>query len=102
MRPKLSDTKRHRRVLHLSPRLARGNVKTSYEGWIQWAKVVLIEEGIGRVKIYRLAQRLKVTRGGFYHHFDGLQDLLQALLNTWRGQNRFIDELGESPRTSQA
>ena len=34
-------------------------------------------------EVAALAAALKVTRGGFYWHFKGRQDLLDALLDDW-------------------
>src|SRR3546814_4139480 len=53
------------------------------------ARVALIEDGIEGVKVDRLAKRVKVTRGGFYHHFKNHNQLLDELLLTWKTQNRF-------------
>ncbi|MGH8506963.1 MAG: TetR/AcrR family transcriptional regulator, partial [Stenotrophobium sp.] len=67
-------------------------IKVTVEGWLNAAKVALIEEGIGGVIVDRLATRLKVTRGGFYHHFKSTHNLLEALLEDWQKTNRFIPE----------
>jgi len=53
------------------------------EDWILAARKALIRGGIGAVRIVPLAEALKVTRGGFYWHFKGRQDLLDALLDDW-------------------
>jgi len=53
------------------------------EDWILAARKALIRGGIGAVRIVPLAAALKVTRGGFYWHFKGRQDLLDALLDDW-------------------
>jgi AcrR family transcriptional regulator len=52
--------------------------------WIDEARDVLAAEGIAEIKIDALARRLGVTRGSFYWHFDGRDDLLAALLDDWR------------------
>jgi AcrR family transcriptional regulator len=92
MSRKLSSSKRQQRELNVPRPHRRGNIKIPYEGWLEAAKVVLIEEGIGFVRIDRLAKRLKVTRGGFYYHFKSHNALLEGLLNLWRSQNRFVAE----------
>jgi AcrR family transcriptional regulator len=51
---------------------------------IDEARAALIEEGIGGVKIDRLAARLGVTRDGFYHNFEDREALLSALLDLWK------------------
>ncbi len=67
-----------------------GNVKVPKEGWLECAKQALIEEGIGSVKADRLARRLGITRGSFYHYFNSVKELLDELLEYWRTSNRFI------------
>ena len=61
----------------------RGNTKTTREDWISAAKKLFVEEGMERVKIDRLAKKLKVTRGGFYWFFKNRKDLLDAILAEW-------------------
>lgn len=61
----------------------RGNTKNTREDWLMEAQRVLINEGVDRVKVDRLAKNLKVTRGGFYWFFKNRQDLLNALLDDW-------------------
>ncbi len=65
--------------------------------WLACARAVLVEEGIAAVKVDRLAQRLGVTRGGFYHHFRDHADLLARLLAHWEEQARFLPP-GRTPR----
>lgn len=55
--------------------------------WILMARKALILGGVGAVRIVPLAKKLKVTRGGFYWHFQGRQDLLDALLQDWVENN---------------
>lgn len=57
------------------------------EDWQAVARQALIEEGIGAVRVERLAKTLGVTRGGFYWRFRNLDDLLAALVEDWRGSN---------------
>lgn len=90
MSKKLNSSTRQKRVLRVPPPHRKGNIKIPYQGWLECAKVVLIEEGIGMVKVDRLAKRLKVTRGGFYYHFKNPHALLEALLEMWRTQNPFV------------
>ena len=88
----LTATRRQKRTLKIPAPGRKGNIKVTIEGWINAARVALIEEGIGAVKIDRLAQRLKVTRGGFYHHFKSPLKLLEALLEDWQANNHFTPE----------
>jgi hypothetical protein len=42
------------------------------DDWIQAGYALLAEEGIQAIKIDRLCDRLGVTKGSFYWHFDGM------------------------------
>jgi AcrR family transcriptional regulator len=67
--------------------------KTPPETWVATARKALIEEGVQGVKVDRLAQRLGVTRGGFYKHFADRDDLLDRLLQLWESENVFAVDL---------
>lgn len=73
-------------------RVTSTKTKVPRETWIETARRVLIEEGIAGVKVDRLANRLGVTRGGFYHNFGDREILLQALLDHWEATCRFLPE----------
>ena len=52
----------------------------------EYAKVgleLLAESGIGGVTIATACARLGVTKGSFYHHFTGVSDLRDAMLDYW-------------------
>jgi len=49
--------------------------------WLDAAVQTLIEEGIDAVRIDRLATKLGITRGSFYHHYENRDDLLRAVLD---------------------
>ncbi len=51
--------------------------------WIDAAHDALVEEGIEGVRIDRLCRALGVTKGSFYHHFDGRDALLAAVADEW-------------------
>jgi AcrR family transcriptional regulator len=57
------------------------------DDWIHAARQSLIEEGIGAVRVERLAKKFGVTRGGFYWRFHNLEDLQDALVQDWRAAN---------------
>jgi AcrR family transcriptional regulator len=66
---------------------ARNDAKGSSLGvddWIAAANDLLVSENIRGVQISALCLKLKVTKGSFYWHFSGREDLLRALLNSWR------------------
>src|SRR5262245_22998457 len=56
----------------------------SVEDWVAAANDLLVSENIRGVQIPALCLRLKVTKGSFYWHFSGREDLLRALLESWR------------------
>ncbi|WP_179957745.1 TetR/AcrR family transcriptional regulator [Exilibacterium tricleocarpae] len=81
-----------------SENTARGNTKNTREDWLAEARKVLIEEGVDRVKIDRLAKNLKVTRGGFYWFFKNREDLLNSLLEDWMDSKN--DPLSQAMQTA--
>ena len=89
MKRKRISTRRQKRELVIPKPPRNGNIKITREGWLNCARVALIEDGIDGVKVDRLAQRVKVTRGGFYYHFKNHHQILGELLMAWKSQNRF-------------
>ena len=55
--------------------------------WIKAAYEVLTREGVERVRILTLAEKLGITRGSFYWHFKSRDELLQALIEEWQQKN---------------
>ncbi|RKP43407.1 TetR/AcrR family transcriptional regulator [Trinickia fusca] len=51
--------------------------------WIAAGFDALDQEGYPGVSAERLARRLNVTRGSFYHHFRSKEDFVRALLAQW-------------------
>lgn len=68
---------------------------TSRERWIDEGMRVLAEEGVSGVRIDRVAKRLGLTKGSFFHHFDGVAAYRTALLQRWEGQT--LDDRGDAP-----
>jgi len=66
--------------------------KNTVEDWVAAALRTLIDEGIARVKVDRLANRLGVTRGGFYHNFRDRDHLLDLMLEQWESTCRFLPD----------
>lgn len=64
-----------------------GNVKVTRADWLNVAMDVLISDGVERVKVLALAERMNVSRSSFYWYFKSRQDLLDALLKTWEQTN---------------
>ena len=69
---------------HVAGSLAGGN-RLGREDWLEHALEVLREEGIQGVRVERLARDLKVTKGSFYWHFSGRQELLSAMAERYAG-----------------
>ncbi len=53
------------------------------DDWLVEALMTLAREGIGAVRIERLARYLGVTKGSFYWHFKDRPELLDRLLQHW-------------------
>lgn len=74
------------------------------ERWLDEGLVVLGELGINGVRIDRLAERLGLSKGSFYHHFAGMAGYRLALLDHFEGRftARYIDaveaEVWPNPR----
>ena len=66
--------------------------KVPAASWLHAAREALIDQGIDAVKVDRLARRLGVTRGGFYHHFTDRDALLSQLLQDWLEHVVFVAE----------
>ena len=66
--------------------------RLSRTDWLIAARDTLITEGKDALKIERLAKKLNVTRGGFYWHFRGRDDLLDALLISWEKETNVLFE----------
>jgi AcrR family transcriptional regulator len=68
------------------------------QAWIDAAYRILVEKGVEQVRILPLARRLGVTRGSFYWHFTGRQNLLDALVELWEAKNtRAVIEAATCP-----
>jgi AcrR family transcriptional regulator len=55
--------------------------------WLSSALSIFVSEGIDAVRITRLAETLKVTRGSFYWHFSNRDDLIDTLVQYWKNKN---------------
>jgi AcrR family transcriptional regulator len=76
-----------------------GGNKDGKDRWISAGLDVLAEGGVEQVRVEVVAERLGVTKGGFYRRFRDRRALLDAILEEWsRGRIAAIDrqtELGE-------
>lgn len=66
--------------------------KNTIQDWIDAATRMLVDEGIAGLKIDRLANRLGVTRGGFYHHFKDRDEFFDKLILHWEETCRFLPD----------
>ena len=68
--------------------------------WVEAGLAELAEGGIERVRVEVVAERLGVTKGGFYRRFKDRRALLDAILDTWsKGRIEAINQqlaLGEA------
>lgn len=53
--------------------------------WVQEALALIGEEGLGAVKIDRVAGRLGATKGSFYWHFTDLASFMDEVAAAWCG-----------------
>jgi len=64
--------------------------RTPRSRWIDEGLRALAAGGPDAVRIESLAQKLGVTKGGFYWHFNDRQALLEEMLDTW--ERKVVDE----------
>ncbi|MEM7170882.1 MAG: TetR/AcrR family transcriptional regulator [Pseudomonadota bacterium] len=83
--PVVSSPAAERQPYQRSPAPAEGALRRG--DWVEMGLKLLVEEGIDAVKITRLADGLKVTRGSFYWHFKDRADLLSELIARWENRN---------------
>lgn len=74
---------------------------TSLDDWIDAGFEVLAEGGTNALRISRLCDRLRVTKGSFYWHFRDIQAYRAALVEAWgdvrdRERRRFAT-MGDVP-----
>ena len=75
-----------------------GNVKATRGDWLDGALSVLATEGVGRVTVLKLSDRLGVSRSSFYWYFRNRDELFDALLARWEELNTraIVTQAGES------
>jgi AcrR family transcriptional regulator len=57
--------------------------ESGHRAWIEAGLKEIGQGGVAQVRVEVLAQRLGVTKGGFYRRFKDRRALLDALLATW-------------------
>ena len=66
--------------------------KNTVQDWIEAAQRTLVDEGIAGLKVDRLASRLGVTRGGFYHNFKDRDEFFEQIIQHWENSCRFLPD----------
>lgn len=56
--------------------------------WEQAALELIAEKGVSGLGVEPLARRLEITKGSFYWHFPGRDELLARALDRWENQDR--------------
>jgi AcrR family transcriptional regulator len=56
------------------------------QDWIEAGLLAMAEGGADAVRVERLAETLRVTKGSFYWHFKDRKALLAALIAAWQAQ----------------
>jgi AcrR family transcriptional regulator len=65
------------------------------EDWLREARLALLRGGVEAVRVEKLARVLGVTKGSFYWHFTGREELLELLLREWEGEGQeILQQLG--------
>src|SRR5687768_15747499 len=70
--------------------------RVTREDWIEEGFRILSAEGDAALTVDALCQRLDRTKGSFYHHFEGREGYVEALLEEW--ERRSTDRLIASVR----
>lgn len=64
--------------------------RLTVDDWTERALALVMDEGVGAIKINRLCRELGVTKGSFYWHFADLDALLAAIAERWASETRVI------------
>lgn len=64
-----------------------GHTKVTRNDWLNIARDILVNDGVGEIKILKMATLLGVSRSSFYWYFENRKDLLNALLDEWAQRN---------------
>jgi AcrR family transcriptional regulator len=79
---------------------ARTGRRLSRADWIEGALHALAEGGLPALGVEDLAQRLGVTKGSFYWHFEDTEELLRGVVQRWEelAVDRVMTDLVELKR----
>jgi AcrR family transcriptional regulator len=70
----------------------RRRSELSAADWVVAAEDLLAQSGVNSLEISTLCERLAVTKGSFYWHFDGRGDLSLAILEQWRRRTTHVND----------
>jgi AcrR family transcriptional regulator len=74
-------------------------VNLGRKDWLHAARLALLRGGVEQVRVEKLARALKVTKGSFYWHFKGREELLELLLREWEDEvHGLLIQLGKRSR----
>ncbi len=62
----------------------------SKKEWLKEGFKLLAEFAQNKLTIQYLCERLQVTRGSFYHHFKGIEDYVECLMELWEEENTLV------------
>ncbi len=72
--------------------------------WLEEGFALLSEFSQDKLTIQYLCDRLKVTRGSFYHHFQGINGYIKDLMTAWEEENTHMmvkeANVGNTPEES--
>ncbi len=60
-----------------------GSTRLTRDEWLDAAFAAVVDGGFDAVRVLSLAERLQVTRGSFYWHFENHAQLVSALVTRW-------------------
>lgn len=71
------------------------------EDWIEAGWLLMATKGVEAVKVEVLARQLEVSKGSFYWHFLNRNELLEAILQRWEEQTKWLikqSQLAATPK----
>ena len=79
--------------------MSKSTDRSSREDWINAALKLLAESGLQAITIDALCKSLGLTKGSFYWHFKGRQQLLSSMASSWA--TTYSRDIHESLRQSE-
>lgn len=63
-----------------------GTMKLTKQDWVRKGFEMLSTEGYHAIMIDYLCAKFKITKGSFYHYFDGIDEYVRLLVKEWEKQ----------------